>query len=104
MAFYKIPRVGAISANLPEEADEIAKDAYDCYNEGAAVVHIHARDPGGKLSSDPQIYRTTHQKGILAQDKPQMVARAVRIARESGYEIATPNETREILGVPYKTY
>ena len=43
-------------------------------------------------------------KGVLAQSNAQMVARSVRIAREFGYEIASPKETREILGVPYKTY
>jgi len=48
--------------NLPEQPDEIAKAAYDCYNEGAAIVHLHARDPEGNLSSDPKIYRTLHEK------------------------------------------
>ena len=48
--------------NLPEQPDEITKDAYDCYNEGAAIIHIHARDPEGNLSSDPKIYRTIHEK------------------------------------------
>jgi len=32
------------------------------------------------------------------------VTRAVRVARELGYEIASPKEAREILGVSYKTY
>jgi len=59
--------------NLPEQPDEIAKDAYDCYNEGAAIIHIHARDPQGILSCDPGIYRTIHEKirakcDIILQD------------------------------------
>ena len=52
----------AANPNLPEQPDEIAKDAYDCYNAGAAIIHIHARDPEGNLSSDPKIYRTIHEK------------------------------------------
>ena len=52
----------SVNPNLPEQPDEIAKDAYDCYNEGAAIIHIHARDPEGNLSSDPKIYRTIHEK------------------------------------------
>jgi len=56
----------AANPNLPEQPDEIAKDAYDCYNEGAAIIHIHARDPEGNLSSDPKIYRAIHEK-IRAQ-------------------------------------
>ena len=31
--------------NLPVTPQEIAEDAYRCYNAGASVVHIHARDP-----------------------------------------------------------
>ena len=59
--------------NLPEQPDEIAKDAYDCYNEGAAIIHIHARDLEGNLSSDPKIYRAIHEKirakcDIILQD------------------------------------
>jgi 3-keto-5-aminohexanoate cleavage enzyme len=63
----------ASNPNLPEQPDEIAKDAYDSYNEGAAIIHIHARDPEGNLSSDPKIYRTIHEKirakcDIIIQD------------------------------------
>lgn len=59
--------------NLPEQPDEIAQAAYECYNEGAAIVHIHARDPQGNLSSDPKIYREIHEKirakcDIIIQD------------------------------------
>ena len=59
--------------NLPEQPDEIAKAAYDCYNEGAAIVHLHARDTEGKLSCDPKVYRTLHEKirakcDIILQD------------------------------------
>ncbi len=31
--------------NLLEQPDEIAEAAYAAYNEGAAIVHLHARDP-----------------------------------------------------------
>jgi len=63
----------AANPNLPEQPDEIAKDAYDCYNEGAAIIHIHARDPEGNLSCDPKIYRAIHEKirakcDIILQD------------------------------------
>jgi 3-keto-5-aminohexanoate cleavage enzyme len=33
-----------MNPSVPEQPDEIAQSALDCYNEGAAVVHIHARD------------------------------------------------------------
>jgi len=63
----------SVNPNLPEQPDEIAKDAYDCCNEGAAIIHIHARDEQGNLSCDPKIYRTIHEKirakcNIIIQD------------------------------------
>ncbi len=47
---------------VPEQPDEIAQSAYDCYNEGAAVVHIHAKDKNGVNSGDPAIFREIHEK------------------------------------------
>lgn len=42
--------------NIPLTPQEIADSAYDCYNAGAAIVHIHARDKEGVSSNDPAIY------------------------------------------------
>ena len=39
-------------------------------------------------------------KGKLAESNAQSVAKIVRIARELGREIASPDETREMLGIP----
>lgn len=47
--------------NLPEQPEEIAAEAYRCYNEGAAIIHIHARDPQGLPSGDPAIYSRIHE-------------------------------------------
>jgi 3-keto-5-aminohexanoate cleavage enzyme len=54
-----------------------------------------------RVGMEDNIY---YGKGALAQSNAQMVARAVRVARELGYEITSPKEAREILGVPYKIY
>lgn len=45
---------------LPEQPDEIAADAYACYNEGVAVAHIHARDKNGGPSGDVAIFKEIH--------------------------------------------
>jgi 3-keto-5-aminohexanoate cleavage enzyme len=37
-----------MNPNVPEQPDEIAQAALECYNAGAAIVHIHARDERGK--------------------------------------------------------
>lgn len=41
---------------LPEQPDEIARSAYDCYNAGASVCHIHARDPQGMTTGSIDIH------------------------------------------------
>ncbi|BBO85966.1 3-keto-5-aminohexanoate cleavage enzyme [Desulfosarcina ovata subsp. sediminis] len=40
------------------------------------------------------------EKGKLAESNGQSVAKIVRIARELGREIASPSETRQMLGIP----
>lgn len=41
---------------LPEQPAEIISSAYDCYNAGASIVHIHARDRQGNSSNAPEIF------------------------------------------------
>ena len=48
--------------NLPEQPDEIAQAAHECWNAGASIVHIHARDKNRKPTSDPDILREIDQK------------------------------------------
>ena len=42
--------------NLPEQPSEIIQSAYDCYNAGASIVHIHARDKAGNSCNDPKVF------------------------------------------------
>jgi 3-keto-5-aminohexanoate cleavage enzyme len=37
-----------MNPNVPEQPDEIARASRECYDAGAAIVHIHARDEQGK--------------------------------------------------------
>lgn len=48
--------------NVPEQPDEIARAAYDCWNEGACQIHIHARDKKGIPTGDPAVYGDIHSK------------------------------------------
>lgn len=52
----------AMNPNLPEQPEEIAVSAYDCYNEGAAIVHIHARDPKGENTGSADVFRDIHER------------------------------------------
>lgn len=73
-----VAQTGAITKksqnpNLPEQPEEIAGSAYDCYNEGAAICHIHARDQSGENTSAVAIYQDIHNRirakcNIIIQD------------------------------------
>ncbi len=41
---------------LPEQPGEIIRDAVDCWNAGAAIVHLHARDTAGRGIGDPDVF------------------------------------------------
>jgi len=42
---------------VPYTAEEIAKDAYECWKAGAAIVHIHVRNDDGTPSTDYKLYK-----------------------------------------------
>src|SRR6478735_6915038 len=46
-------RDGAV---IPKQPEEIGEAAARCWEAGASVVHVHARDPEGKNSGDKAIY------------------------------------------------
>lgn len=52
----------SVNPNLPEQPDEIAQEAYDCYNAGAAVHHIHVRDKLGRTTGDLDVYNEVISK------------------------------------------
>lgn len=58
---------------LPTQPIEIAQAACECFNEGAAIVHLHARDKDDKNSANPDIFREIHERirskcDIILQD------------------------------------
>jgi 3-keto-5-aminohexanoate cleavage enzyme len=73
-----VAQTGAITKksqnpNLPEQPEEIAASTYECYNEGAAICHIHARDKLGENTSDAEVFREIHERirskcDIIIQD------------------------------------
>jgi len=46
-----------MTPHLPVTAEEIADQIYECWQEGAAVAHIHARDLEGLPTSDVDTYK-----------------------------------------------
>ena len=60
-----------MNPNVPEQPEEIAKNALEVYNEGASVVHIHARDTQGENTSQVNIF--TDIKTRIRNDKNPVV-------------------------------
>lgn len=59
--------------NLPEQPEEIADSALACFNEGAAICHIHARDKNGENTPKLSVYQDIHDRirskcNIIIQD------------------------------------
>jgi 3-keto-5-aminohexanoate cleavage enzyme len=47
---------------LPEQPDEIVEQGVAAWRAGAAVLHVHARNPDGSNTMDPAIYTELHER------------------------------------------
>lgn len=74
----------AANPDLPEQPSEIISSAYDCYNAGAAIVHIHARDKAGNSCNDPDIFAEINS-GVRAKC-PLIVQNSTAPATKPGSE------------------
>jgi 3-keto-5-aminohexanoate cleavage enzyme len=48
--------------NLPEQPDEIVAQGIAAWRSGAAILHVHARNPDGGNTMDKTIYQELHQR------------------------------------------
>lgn len=48
--------------NLPEQPDEIVAQGVAAWRAGAAILHVHARNPDGSNTMNPEIYRELHER------------------------------------------
>jgi len=46
---------------LPEQPGEIVDAAVECWNAGASIVHLHARDAVGRGVAEPDIFREINE-------------------------------------------
>jgi len=63
----------SMNPGLPEQPAEIAESAYACYQEGAAICHIHGRDKEGKTTGSKEVFQDIHDRirskcNIIIQD------------------------------------
>src|SRR6202012_4214603 len=50
------------NARLPEQPDEIIEQGIEAAQAGAAVLHVHARNPDGSNTMDPELYGLIHRR------------------------------------------
>ena len=50
------------NSNLPEQPDEIVEQGVAAWRAGASVLHVHARNPDGSNTMDPDIYSELHER------------------------------------------
>lgn len=48
--------------NLPEQPDEIVAQGVAAWRAGAAILHVHARNPDGSNTMDREIYQELHER------------------------------------------
>src|ERR1700754_616942 len=48
--------------NLPEQPDEIVAQGVRAVEAGAAILHVHARNPDGSNTMDPALYHELHER------------------------------------------
>src|SRR5919202_1299523 len=48
--------------NLPEQPDEIVEQGVEAWRAGASILHVHARNPDGSNTMDPEIYGELHER------------------------------------------
>lgn len=47
---------------LPEQPDEIVEQGIAAWEAGAAILHVHARNPDGSNTMEPAIYQGLHER------------------------------------------
>lgn len=102
----------SLNPNVPEQPGEIADAAYDCFKEGAAICHIHARDKAGENSSEIDIFQDIHGRirekcNIIIQDStgggPNLTQEERIKCLDAGPEMASLNMgTMMRISGPYK--
>ncbi len=51
----------AQNPHLPVTPEEIADTAYRCWQSGASIVHVHARDDQGRPTLDPDVFTCVYE-------------------------------------------
>lgn len=81
----------ADNAAIPVTPDEIAEDARRCVEAGAAIVHLHARDEGGRPTYRKEVYAEIIQ--AVRDQSPEVIV----CVSTSGRTFKTLEERADVL-------
>jgi len=82
---------------VPVTPDEIAEAAYQCEQEGAAIIHVHCRDENERPTSRYEIFQETVDK-IRRRTKLIVMTSTSGIAGQTDADRAAPLKTRPEMG------
>lgn len=79
------------SPALPITPEQQAQDTLDCYNAGASVVHIQARDKEGQSSGDAELY--SHILTLIGEKCPiiRQIGNGIGIRLDSNNHVVMPS-------------
>jgi len=77
-----------VNPNVPIKPEEIAEEVFRCQNEGASIVHIHARDKEGNATTDPQVFSQI-DRCIRERGSDIIIQHSISTGRGSKYLIET---------------
>jgi 3-keto-5-aminohexanoate cleavage enzyme len=83
--------------HVPVTPDEIAETAYQCAQEGAAVIHVHCRDENERPTSRFEIFKETVDK-IRKRTKLVVMTSTSGIAGATDPDRAAPLKTQPEMG------
>lgn len=84
-----------MNPRLPEQPDEIAQSALDCYNAGASICHIHVRDKQGATTGDLRVYEEVLSKVKAKCPLITQVGNGIgRLTQPDGSYVMAPLEQR----------
>jgi len=86
-----------MSPHPPITPAQIAGESIAAAEAGAAILHLHARDPESGRPTAGLEDSLSVERGRLATCNAEQVSKLVRILRELGYAPATPAEARSRL-------
>ena len=82
-----------LTKHIPISVDEIIEEAINVYDAGASMVHIHARDKNGKMTSDAKYYEKIISG--IKKERPNLIC----CATTSGRDGQSIEERAEVLSL-----